>query len=244
MTEPRGRVVSSASDLFDLLPDNSAGLVVTDPPWRLQGGGRFAECADYELMDMEDVADVLDKARRVLVDGAHMYVFAPASAWSVRFGCLMERSGWELLRLLAWHKGAAAGLGAYRNAWEPVLVFSNGASRGFKGTSSRYPSWLSFPPPGGRTSKPWELYSRFVDMSSEPGELVVDPFCGTNPLGKAMRRLHRSGDWLAGDVLTAQEVADSLRSRPWREAGGIGQKERLNRPPESGLVQERLTEGV
>lgn len=72
--------------------------------------------------------------------------------------------------------------GSYRNAWEPVFVFSNGRSRGFA-KHQTYASVLRARSIGRRTAKPYELYDVFIEMSSRPGELVVDPFCGINPLG-------------------------------------------------------------
>lgn len=213
MGSPEGRVTMPALDALRGLPDGSVGLVVTDPPWNL-GEGHFAACASYDRMELPQVVEVLREARRVLVPGGHLYCFAPASDWFLDVATALRADGWTFLRVLAWEKGAQNGLGAYRNAWEPVLIFSNGPSRGFE-HEMRYPSLITARPTQGRTSKPWPVYRVFLEMSSRAGELVVDPFCGTNPLAEAVAHVSPPRRWLAADVLTPEAVDAQLENRTW-----------------------------
>lgn len=209
---PTGRLTTDARTLLAQIPDGEAGLIVTDPPWDIHGGGIFDACASYDRLTINSIADILADARRALAPGAHLYVFATAGQEIVDIVTAFKARGWKFLRLLAWDKATNSGMGAYRNAWEPVLVFSNGKSRGYA-RHQAYSSVLRARSIGRRTAKPYELYEVFIEMSSRPGELIVDPFCGTNPLERAITRIQPPRRWLAGDVLTPEEVEHQLRHR-------------------------------
>lgn len=208
---PLGRVVANARTTLGFVPDAGAGLIITDPPWDLGGGQYFTACANYPRLPVATIVEILSDARRALVPGGHLYLFATTGPEISHVASTFQAYGWRLLRVLAWDKGISHGLGAYRNAWEPVFIFSNGASRGFA-KHQTYSSLLRARSIGKRTAKPWELYEVFMEMSSRPGELVVDPFCGTNPLAVAASRLGNRR-WLAGDVLSPLEIEASLRAR-------------------------------
>lgn len=233
---PTGRHVTDARELLRRIPDHAAGLIVTDPPWAIHGGGIFDACASYQRLSIEEIAAILADARRVLVRGGHLYVFATAGPEIVRVATAFEQHGWRFIRLLAWDKYIHSGMGAYRNSWEPVFIFSNGRSRGYAKHQS-YASVLRARSLGRRTAKPWELYEIFMDMSSKPGELVVDPFCGTNPLEKAAARLQPARRWLAGDILSPDQIDFQIRNRT-RKTGEW--KKQLEAEPEPVLDPQRL----
>jgi DNA modification methylase len=207
-----GRQTMPAADLLAKLPDDSAGIIITDPPWDLGGGSKFERCANYQRFDVETIADTLSEARRILKPGAHLYLFAPSSAPFFTVAKAFQDLGFDPIRLLCWDKGNDAGLGAYRNAFEPVIIFSNGSSRGYPGPPNTYPSLLKANIQKGRTAKPWELYRIFLKMSAKPGEPAIDPYCGTNPLKKAVDRLNRQQPWIASDILPPDEIALDLHN--------------------------------
>jgi N6-adenosine-specific RNA methylase IME4 len=212
---PTGRIVADARDTLARIPTGSAGLIITDPPWDLHATGLFDACASYERLSIETIAAILADGRRALVKGGHLYCFATAGPEIVRIITSFESYGWKCLRILAWDKCIHSGMGAYRNSWEPVIIFSNGRPRRYE-KHQTYPSILRARSIGRRTAKPWELYEVFMEMSSKPGELVVDPFCGTNPLETAATRLQPLRRWLAGDLLTPEQVAYQVQHRTRR----------------------------
>lgn len=226
------RVVKDAGALFAGLEDASVGMIHADPPWDLEGAGRFDACASYPRLSVEECISAMDDARRVLVPGGHLYCWAPASEAFFDVSDALKAHGWRRIRLLSWDKGTGKGLGAYRNAFEPVFILSNGPSRGFE-KSCVYPSLLRARIESARTRKPWPLVKVFLEMSSRPGELVVDPFCGTNPLGEAVKHLDTPRRWLAGDVMTEEQIAAQLEERAWERAGGTGAEARA-RPEHVG----------
>ncbi len=69
---------------------------------------------------------------------------------------------------------------------------------------------------GYPTQKPVALYERIIAASSSPGDVVLDPFCGSGTTLVAAERLGRR--WIGMD--TWDGAYDTLRGRLEREAGG------------------------
>ena len=78
---------------------------------------------------------------------------------------------------------------------------------------------------GYPTQKPLELYERIIEASSDPGDIVLDPFCGCATTPVAAERLGRQ--WIGMDIWSGahQEVLDRLRDEGL--AGPDGETERL-----------------
>ena len=91
------------------------------------------------------------------------------------------------------------------------------------GTSGQTPSnqWTDIRPvsrwsreyTGWRTQKPIRLLERIINASSNPGDLVLDPFCGCATACIASERLHRQ--WIGIDK--APQAAEVLNARAKRE---------------------------
>jgi hypothetical protein len=216
------RLTCSADDLVLKLQREGTvvGMVVTDPPWDLDGGGRFEAVADYERLPVTDILDTLWRLAGQVVAGGFLYLYAPSGHELEEVMVGLADSPWHFQRELAWKKGKN-GLGAFQSAHEPVLIYTNGASRGYE-MSGRYPSILDHPRPAGRTAKSPNTYRAFLEMSSRPGELVVDPYCGTNPLEVACATLQPARRWLASDVVAPEDIDAST--------GDTVRKQRRRRP--------------
>ena len=84
------------------------------------------------------------------------------------------------------------GGGAYRSQHELILLLTKGTRSGNRRDLGDV---LSFPRVMTRghypTEKPVALLKTLVSQSSQPGELVLDPFCGSGSTGRAARELGR-----------------------------------------------------
>lgn len=224
------RHVGDAKTFLAGLEPGSVGLLITDPPWDLQGSGRFDDVAAYDRMAVPEIVETLEPAKAALRRGAHAYFYAPCGAELPHFMAAMEAAGWRFQRILAWEKGQA-GLGAYQNAWEPVLIYSNGPADRYR-ANGKHKSLLKWDRPAGRTAKPWQTYKVFMEMSSDPGDLVVDPFCGSNPLSTACSYLVPARRWAACDLETPEAVEKRLRTS---DTTGKGRRAaRLANGPQDG----------
>lgn len=194
------------------LKPESVDMVLTDPPYGMDFNsnmiGRGKSRAEIEALskpkvknDGEDEAHRLRKEifpmmLRVLRDGGVAAVF---SSWREIDHTIseLETAGFTYEQLLIWDK-AAFGMGwCYRYSYELIVLASRGGRddwRGGKDKSDilRYNMRKLEPfQEGHPTPKPMDLMIRLVLDNSKPGEVVLDPMCGTGPAMAAAVRCGR-----------------------------------------------------
>jgi len=194
--------VADAQAWVKALPAKSAHLAIFDPPYpgmerhvtkgtttRLIGKGWFSPVSyDYLL-------DLFDLLWYAMEWNSHVYMFAdqdlafhlvPTLAEKT-YGERKKEGGWTFWKALIWHKapGKLGGGYHYRAQHEMVLFFEKGKR---KLSNLSAPDVLVYPrvkSPAIATQKPVELLSVLIGASSVPGELVIDPFCGSGSTGVA-----------------------------------------------------------
>jgi len=107
----------------------------------------------------------------------------------------------QFKQMIVWDKGPMGMGWHYRRSYETVLVgevpgapcrwfggkrTENIIRPGAYGIRKIVPSADDHPTP-----KPVELAEHFIRLHSEPGDLVLDPFCGYGWVGRAAKRLNR-----------------------------------------------------
>jgi site-specific DNA-methyltransferase (adenine-specific) len=190
------------------LADESVDLVLTDPPYEFERGTTYFRDWFADLPD-EAWPGVLAQCFRVLREDRHAYVICDRRTEEI-FIHAGVAAGFRFVRKLIWNKGTPAlGQGAYRSQYELVLLFSKGKRAG---NSRCLGDVLTFPRVMTRghyrTEKPVGLLKTLISQSSQPGELVLDPFCGSGSTGRAARELGRRA--LLSD-LDASTAAAALR---------------------------------
>lgn len=214
------RYTMDALAFAEKLPDakgrrEGVHCIVTDPPWSIPGGGLFLAAAPYALQPLPDIAAVFRALAGKCIRGAHAYVFMPSGEVLDEALQDITATGWTFLRLVVWDKapwggGGLAG-GAWRNSFEPVGIFSNGPPRAYQ-RGKQFTTTLRQRSHFTRTAKPPSLYRVFLEASTAPGELAVDPWCGLNPLGAAASQEPRR-KWMANDILTPAQVLSQARRK-------------------------------
>lgn len=156
----------------------------------------------------------LTEMYRVLKPGGHLYVFVPERKLQMALESftgplgLTPDSDFKLtdrflhFNTIVWVKSRQDGVGirmglghTYRQSMELVLCFSKGFRRPLQ--AHNVPNVLEFPgeddesyalraPPEGGSRKPAALYSAIAKASTPTGGLIIDPFAGTDPLGRAV----------------------------------------------------------
>jgi len=127
-----------------------------------------------------------------LRDDRHAYVICDRRTEDVFVDAAIA-AGFMYLRTIIWNKlTPALGQGVYRSQYEVVLLLTKGRRAGY---SRSLGDVLSFPRVASRghypTEKPVGLLKTLIGQSSQPGELVLDPFCGSGSTGRAARELGR-----------------------------------------------------
>lgn len=207
-----------AVDWLRTLPDDSIDLVITDPPYeslekhrrvgtttRLKNS-KASSNKWFAIFPNERFPDLFTEIYRVLKKDRHFYLFCDAETMFVAKP-LAEKAGFKFWKPLVWDK-QKIGMGYhYRARYEFVLFFEKG-KRKLKDLS--IPDVLSVPRVwrGYPTEKPSDLSAIFVKQSSDVGEVVIDPFCGSGSVGVASVQFGRNflGNDVSQDALTLAQT--------------------------------------
>jgi site-specific DNA-methyltransferase (adenine-specific) len=180
-----------AEELLGSLPAESVALVVTDPPYGIsyqsnrRKDGKSAPIAlDWNFQ----VGPFLNEVLRVLRPGGAAYIF---TRWDVY--PLWHRSippELALKNLIVWNKDnhSAGDLdGNFGFKWEAIMFLVKGTH---KRRGRRWSNVWDHPRVSSKdqihpAEKPTGLLQRAIEASSDPGDLVVDPFCGSGATGVA-----------------------------------------------------------
>ena len=190
-----------AVDWLRSLPDACADLIVTDPPYESLEKHRAigtttrlkhskASSNDwFRIFPNSRFGELLCELHRVLKRNRHCYIFSDQETMFA-IKPIAEEVGFRFWKPIVWDK-VTIGMGYhYRARYEFVLFFEKGKRRlndlaipdvlAFKRVRNGYPA-----------QKPLELIQTLILQSSEPGELVLDPFFGSGTTILASRRVGR-----------------------------------------------------
>lgn len=215
-------VVSDAFELLKSLAPESVDLVVTDPPYeslqihRARGTTTRLTTNWFRTVPNERLPELLREVYRVLRPDRHFYLFcdevtadvikAQQGVAGVRLpnGARRCSCGFTYWKAIVWAKttldGAKIRGGTgyhYRAASERILFFEKG-KRALNDLG--IPDVLMAPRANvpGPAVKPGAVVRTLIEQSTLPGELVVDPFCGSGVAGVQARESGRR--FLLGDI--------------------------------------------
>ena len=199
----------NALDWLRSLPKESVDLIVTDPPyeslekWRNIGTKARLKSNWFPVIPNSLFPELLEAFDYVLKPNSHCYLFCDAETMFT-IKPMIDASGFKFWKPLVWDK-KKIGMGYhYRARYEFILFFEKG-KRKLKNFSMS--DVFEFPKinNGYPTEKPVELAEQLIEQSTEPGNLVVDPFCGSGAFGVAA--IQKGRRFLGNDL---QEEAVSL----------------------------------
>jgi site-specific DNA-methyltransferase (adenine-specific) len=226
MDQPRFQLTQGdAVAWLRTLPAASVDLVITDPPYESLEKHRAigtttrlkhskASSNDwFSIFPNSRFPELFAEVWRVLKKDSHFYLFCDPETMFVAKP-LAEAAGFKFWKPLIWRK-MALGMGYhYRAYYECILFFEKGKRKlndlgipdvlDAKRITGGYPA-----------EKPPEVSEVLIKQSSEPGELVIDPFMGSGSAGVAAIR---NGRMFRGNDLCTEAV-DITRQR-LVDAGG------------------------
>ena len=182
-------------------PDESIDLLITDPAYESLEKHRAVGTTTrlkHSKSSSNDWFGIFPNARfpelfvevyRVLRRNSHFYLFCDAETMFVAKPDA-ERAGFKFWKPLVWDK-RTIGMGYhYRARYEFILFFEKGKKRL---TDLGVPDVLAVPRihRGYPSEKPAAVSEVLVRQSSQPGELVADPFMGSGSVGEAALKLGR-----------------------------------------------------
>ena len=182
-------------------PNESVDLLITDPAYESLEKHRAVGTTTrlkhsksssndwFSIFPNSRFPELFAEVYRVLRRNSHFYLFCDAETMFVAKP-EAERAGFKFWKPLVWDK-RTIGMGYhYRARYEFILFFEKGKRRlNDLGT----PDVIAIPRihRGYPSEKPAAVSEILIGQSSQPGELVMDPFMGSGSVGEAALKLGR-----------------------------------------------------
>ena len=216
--------LQDAVDWLRSIPTESLDLVVTDPAYESLEKHRAVGTTTrlkhsksssndwFRIFPNARFAELLEETFRVLKKNRHFYLYCDAETMFV-VKPEAERAGFKFWKPLVWDK-KTIGMGYhYRARYEFILFFEKGKRRlndlGVADVISVPRVHRGYP-----AEKPPAVSELLIKQSTEPGEVIADPFMGSGSVGVAALRLGRR---FLGTDLNPEAV--ELASQRLREFG-------------------------
>jgi len=196
------------------LPDKCIDLVLTDPPYCSGGfteasrrssngsGLRSETRRDGGWFTADNMGSsgllwllrqISIEAKRVLKNNSSLLIFTDWRMIPI-IEPAIESCGFRWQNMVVWNKGTA-GIGrGFRATHEIILQFTNGVPRIFSEKEGNVLTVKKINPKERehQTQKPIELMERIINVLSEEGGVVLDPFSGSGSTLLAANNLHRN----------------------------------------------------
>lgn len=198
-------VQREANDLMRSLDAKSVQVIVADPPYGIAyHSHRYVDKNPHAPVARDwnfQIGPFLNAAARALCDGGALYLFTRWDVYPLWASAVAPPL--ELKNVIVWVKdNHSAGdlVGNFGNKYEQVMMLTKGRHkrRGHRWSNvwefPRVPTQKLLHP----TQKPVDLVYRAIEASTDPGGLVVDPFCGSGTTGEAASASGRLA--LLGDI--------------------------------------------
>ena len=205
------------------IPDNSIDLVATDCPYKIVSGGcrkipkdgeretsgiLTHRHKDNKRTDWVDAVrtgkmfanndiefkDWLPDVYRVLKDKSHCYIMVNSRNLA-ELQKQAELAGFKFQNLLMWDKGNVTPNRWYMQGFECILMLRKGGAKNINNLGSS--NILKVPNIIGNkthpTEKPIDLMRILIENSTQPNEIVLDPFMGSGSTMIACLNTNRKG---------------------------------------------------
>lgn len=220
------------------LAEGSVDLIITDPAYeslerhRAVGTTTRLTKAWFPIFPNDRFDELMTAASFALKPGAHLYTLSDDET-SYVIAESARAAGLRLWNRLPWDKRRTPddkGMGYhYRNIFEWVLFFQKLPTELRALNDRSQVNFLQYPKVtnGYPTEKPVGLWKQLVENSTQPGQVVVDPFCGSGSSGQATLELGRH--YVGFDIL--QDAVTATESRLFEHG------RRVARPPSTGQLR-------
>lgn len=180
-------------NLLKEVADESIDLIVTDPPYRVISGGcgytpnhqrpsGILKSNDSKIFTHNDITfdEYVYELYAVLKSPGHLYMMVNFLNLEAALSAL-RGAGFEIHNLLVWEKNNATPNRWYMKNVEYTIFARKGPARAINDKGSK--TCHRFNNITGNkvhpTEKPIDLMRFYIENSSQPGDLVLDPFFGS-----------------------------------------------------------------
>lgn len=185
-------LLGNALELFKNIPDNSIDCIITDPPYETISGGTpdnegvsrptgILEKNDGKIFQYNDIdiTSWIGECFRVLKNDTHIYIMTNFLNLEHYLKSIRE-AGFNIHNLLIWEKNNATPNRWYMKNCEYIIFARKGAAKPIFNCGTK--TVLQFKNVKDRihpTEKPLDLLECLITNSTQPGEIVLDPFGGS-----------------------------------------------------------------
>lgn len=194
------------SDWIEIMKGQEIGidLLITDPPYPFNnknGSGRhqYHDGSDemYHRMEWEDLAETYKGFLDLMNDGGRAYIFCNRDGYE-KTREIMLNAGWRYLNTLVWDKERFGGGYHWRNSVEYIHYFCKpkkpavlvkGARNLFAYSKPKKGDAIpeiGYDPASNDSPKPNQIWRDILMYGAAEGDIVADPFAGSNPLMAAL----------------------------------------------------------
>ena len=219
-------------DVIEGMQDNSADLIVTDPPYKVTSRGGYTSAGGMMLDDNMrkgkvfkentiKIRDWLPELYRVLKETGHCYIMCNNKNLSDFLAAISE-SDFHLIKTMVWAKDNKIMSQAYMSQTEFILFLRKGKFVRINDCGSsdlvqvKNPKNKSHP-----TEKPVELMEYLIGNSSQEGEVVLDMFMGTGSTGVACMNTDRKFIGIELDECYFELARERIEDAQIRLGGGM-----------------------
>ena len=225
---------ADAIELVKSLPDRSVDLVVTDPAyeslekWRKLGTttrlkkSKGSSNEWFQTFPNAKYPELFSEFYRVLKPGSHLYMFCDAETRDIvvcgfspqevaNYGApALLAPGFKYWKSIIWDK-VVGGMGYHYRAAHELIVFAEKVRAKGKHrrlNDSKPMDVLHYQRLKGKayypTEKPFDLIELLVLQSTNEGDVVLDPFCGSGVVGQVCQKHNRQ--YILGDIKPEEAV--------------------------------------
>lgn len=218
--------------------DNSVDLVIADPPYNV--GKDYGNGSDRLQFDeyMSFTRQWLKECHRVLKPDGTIYVFIGFRYISYLYQILENELNMNFVNWISWHYTQGIGkTKGFSPRHDDILMFSKSLSYKFNLDDVRIPQKfyrkinnMRGANPGDvweishihycqknrkphPTQKPEALIERMVLASSNVGDLVIDPFCGSGTTLRVCQQLHRKAIGIELNEEYVEQIKERLNEK-------------------------------
>lgn len=191
-----------ATEILPLLPAGSVDLVLTDPPYT------------HECLHLYE--DLAQESARLLKPGGFCYAIAGGYCLPETMAALTRHLTWHWLYNIRHTKpGKVWQARIYANS-KPVLVCTNGP---VVPATLRWGLCDSQPEGKDKSHHLWGqsigFFRRQIDLRTQPGDLVLDPFAGGGTTLRAARDLGRRAIGIEIDRAACDRIIERMAQEVW-----------------------------
>lgn len=197
-------------EIIKQIPDNSIDLILTDPPYKVTSRGNSGTMGGiikdpinmkgrvFNFNDVE-IEDYINEFYRILKPNHHCYIFCNQKNIYHFLKVINEETSFKWFKNLIWLKDNKIANQYYMTQFEYILFLRKGKARKINhcGTSEvlNFANKKTKTADGQNvhpTEKPVDLLKCLIDNSTQPNEVVFDPFFGSGNTGVASLQLNRN----------------------------------------------------